>query len=152
MAKKQRVLNERGEFVDFKGTSSPIKVASPESKIAARKEIEDLAHKFGFSPNNPAQGGLSDADKKFIESNNAEAITALYKVRGVENGELPEGDKAPDVVKELSPEDIDAITAGISIPEMRKMAKNIDLVIPKEIKKAKAIQEFLLSTVEEDEL
>ena len=150
MAKQLRVLNDSGEFVDFKGTSSPVTVATPEAKIAARKEIEDLAHKFGFSPNNPAQGGLSDADKKFIESNSPEAITALYSVRGVELGEIPEGSNALEGSKELSPEDIESITAGISIPEMRKMAKSIDLVISKDLKKAKDIQEFLLSTVEDE--
>lgn len=147
MAKK-RVLNDDGSFSDYVGPKPTHKVVSPESKIALRKKLETKAFKFGFNPNNPVDCGLSKDDYTFIESASDEAINALCEVRGVD---APEeiSSQAP-AVEGLTEEDKEVIKAGISIPEMRKLAKERSVVIPKDKKKAIDIQAFLLEEEDED--
>tara|TARA_R110000782_G_scaffold256878_2_gene346105 strand:- start:1330 stop:1782 length:453 start_codon:yes stop_codon:yes gene_type:complete len=148
---KRRVLNEDGSFSDFKGPKPTYKVIPQEQKIAERKAMEELAHGHGFNPNNPIAGGLSVADKKFIEGASKEAIEALYSVRGVELGELPEDTKSEKIVG-LTEEDKELIEVGISIPEMRKLAKDRGVNIPGDKKKAIDIKAFLLDEEDEEEL
>lgn len=141
---KRRTLGEDGVFRTYVGPKPTHKVIPQEQKIAERKASEELAHAHGFNPNNPIAGGLSAADKKFIVGASKEAIEALYKTRGVELGELPsEGGEAPSI-EGLTMDDREIVEAGISIPEMRKLAKDKGITIPGDKKKAVDIKAFLL--------
>jgi len=148
---KRRTLGDDGVFRTYEGPKATYKVVPQEQKIAERKANEELAHGYGFNPNNPIAGGLSVADKKFIEGASPEAIEALYKIRGVELGELP-GESLSPVVEGLTEDDKEVIKAGISIPEMRAIAKSRNITIPSKNKKAIDIQSFLLDESDESEL
>lgn len=132
---------DNGKFATYSGPAPELKVKSPERKVAERQQLEAVAAKFGFSPNNPASGGFSDEDKELMKSLSDEGLKALYATRGVEFEETTE---TPTTFDGFSVADKDAVIAGISIPEMRAMAKKYGIKIPAKIKKADAIKEFLL--------
>lgn len=166
---KRRVLDEgTGKFRDYTGPKPEgAKVKSPETKIAEREELNTKAASAGFVAENPVLGGLTDADKELIKKGMSLIdLTTLASVRKVNIPKdledkksivkfLLGADAATDPTKGLSEADKETVRAGISIPEMRKLAKDKKVVIPKEAKKALDIKAFLLAgeeTEEEDDL
>ena len=166
---KRRVLDEgTGKFRDYTGPKPEgAKVKSPETKIAEREELNTKAASAGFVAENPVLGGLTDADKTLIKKGMSLIdLTTLASVRKVNIPKdledkksivkfLLGADAATDPTKGLSEADKETVRAGISIPEMRKLAKDKKVVIPKEAKKALDIKAFLLAgeeTEEEDDL
>lgn len=143
MAKQRRVLLDSGKFIDYNGPAPERRVISPEKKIAERKELESLATKYGFNPNNPPEGGLSDEDRDLIKTLSEEGVKALFKTRGVDY--IDKSNEGEMLVSDgISINDKHAIISGISIPEMKLMARKYNIAIPKTIKKAESIKKYLL--------
>lgn len=161
---KKRVLNpDTGKFQDYTGPKPEgAKIKSQDEKIAERRELDTKAAAAGFVPENPVVGGLTDADKDLIKKGMSLIdLTTLASVRKVEVPKDLEdkksivkfllGAESEAPAKGLSEADKEKVRAGISIPEMRKLARDKKVVIPKEAKKALDIKAFLLSLAGETE-
>ena len=161
---KRRVLDEgTGKFRDYLGPKPQKVVKSPEQKIAQRKDLDDKAKGAGFVPENPVVGGLTDADKDLIKKGMSLVdLTTLASVRKVE---IPKDlEDKPSIVKYLlgaekdnsgeglSEADKEKVRAGISIPEMKKLAKDKGIEIPAGTKKSAEIAAFLLAEAKEEEV
>lgn len=161
MARK-RILNEvTGKFEPYKGPAPKKAIIKSEAeKVAERQELDTLAAKNGFSPENPSVGGLTEADKKAIKT--GMSLINLVTLAATRKIDLPT-DLATleDITAHLlggqeaggdglSEEDKEKVRAGISIPEMRNLAKNREMKIPKEHKKAAEIKAYLLGEVVDD--
>lgn len=162
----RRILLDNGSFVNYNGPA-PVtkKIMSESEKIRERQDLDDKASKGGFKPENPVVGGLTEADKRLV----ADGKMGLIDLVNLANTRKIVVPKDMDSVEAISAfliggdviekasllsEDIkEKIRAGISIPEMRKLAKEAGIKIPKDKSKAIDMKEYLLQDEEdEDEL
>ena len=146
---KPRVLGENGKFTTFKGKRILTKIKSPAQKDMERKKSEHLATAHGISVEGPIEGGLSENDKILVRSGELtlQALLALAELRMIA---LPKGlaskkdvtnailkeekvvkTEAPVVTTtieevggpEFTAEEMEALKKGMSIPEMKDLAK-----------------------------
>ena len=158
----KRVLLPSGKFVTYSGPE-PIKakIKSEEEKLRERKKLEELAEDGGFTPENPVMGGLSEKDIDLIKSGNMSLIdmTSLASTRGVKIPKELEKKEAIaefliggplEEVEGLTEMEKEQVRAGISIPEMRKLAKARGIKIPKGVTKSADVKAVLLAKKEEE--
>lgn len=135
----------------------------------AKKRILDPTVKGGYRPY--VQGELSDgekvtlrnakASKENIEMNKARKAaglpiepdpTLVAKVKAMDADGSGDEEFAVGGSNDsgLSSQQRDMLQAGLSIPQMKQMAKELEIEIPKHLKKKPAIANFLLSYGNDD--
>lgn len=160
---KKRILLPNGKFVPYKGNFEKVKIKSEGEKIAERKDLEETAKNSGFAPVNPVLGGLSVEDKKLVATGKM-SLRDLLTLSITRKVIVPEdlvtvesvadfllGSDKKEEGANLTPAMIEQLEAGISIPEMRKMAKDNGVSIPGDKKKALDIKAYLLTKGKEEE-
>lgn len=163
---QKRILREDGKLVPYVGGFTKATVKSPEQKMAERVVLEDKAKQGGFKSDNPVVGGLTDEDKdlirggmKLVDMLNLAITRKMVLPNTLEtkdeftsfllNEKKEEEGEEKEASSSISADDKEKILAGVSIPEMRKMAKDAGMEIPKEARKAVDIKKFLLGEEED---
>jgi hypothetical protein len=154
----KRVLNEDGSFSKFMGKttlpSTPRKTV--EQKIKERGMIEQTAANIGVSPDNPAQGGLSDDDKEKIKGGmlDIQGMMSLAILRDVAVptksdwtakslaahllGETEDLDQPAELTEEI---DLAFIhDKKTSLVQLKKIAKANAIKLPARVTKSKAVE------------
>lgn len=161
---KKRILDPAtGKFTYYNGPA-PVKavIKSAEQQHNERKNLDVLAESGGFTSENPVVGGLSEVDKKLIAG--GMSLGDMMNLANTRKVSIPKdledkasvakfllGGSETETGEGLSEADKEKVRAGISIPEMRKLAKDRGVKIPSTAKKAIEINNFLLGVEVEPE-
>lgn len=157
---RARILLDNGKFADYKGPA-PVKakVVSEAEKLKERAALDETADEGGFKAENPVVGGLSKADKELVKA--GMSLMDLVNLANTRKMKVPKDMDSVEAISKfligeeaeagsLSDEDKEKVLAGMSIPEMRKLAKDAGIKIPADKKKAVDIKSFLLQDEEDD--